>query len=701
MKLDFVAPVIESSGDFQSEKFKIDEENMAMILDILRNRMYSDPIAAICREVACNARDSHREAGKPELPIHIQLPTFLAPQFIVKDFGVGISPERMVNIFIKYAASTKRSDNNQTGGFGLGAKTPFAYSDSFSIVTVFNGIKYHYTCLIDETRVGKIALLNKENTDECNGTEIQVPVKKNDFDVFRIKTIEAVRYWDIKPILSGTGHVLEDENVVISGNDWFLSNKNSRKINCLVDGICYEVSSDHRLEPIGSYTSTFLKFKVGEISLAANRESVNIDEKTINTIRLKLLKVNNDLKESFQKEVNEQESIVDAYIKYAELRQSIFTYKTPPFSITHWRDIPLPTSNLMSFSKGTTSYYVRHGSYRHMRGNKKVFELKTYQNNEFDIRTPAFINDINQHLFNEKLQKIADELKDGISIIYTNDLQKFLVENQDVIDLYKIEMLSSVYDISTDKKTRREAVDRTIVFQPDSSNRESWSMVKASEINQKRKQIVLRLTQAYDKSKYADGVEQPFKGFSSLSAVVRLLNSRALKEEDKYVIYGVYKTVSTEKINKLFKNKTTQTHVFEEICTKENWAEISWLIENEGELEHKSNILAIGEYMDRECIESKFTKHYEVYKNVCKTKELYLDIVRQLPSGLTLHSERESEFALKYNKANDFGYKEIISSYPLLSVLFEHYGRYSSFGASAYPKIVEYIKLMDSINSTK
>jgi len=138
------------------------------IFDLLRSKIYSDPIGSICREVTCNARDSMREAGKANIPIEITLPTYLSPMLHIKDNGVGISPDRMENIFVKYASSTKRNDNTQTGAFGIGAKTPFAYSDTFSIVTNFNSIKYTYSAFIDETKVGKIALIDKIPTDDIN-----------------------------------------------------------------------------------------------------------------------------------------------------------------------------------------------------------------------------------------------------------------------------------------------------------------------------------------------------------------------------------------------------------------------------------------------------------------------------------------------------------------------------------------------------
>src|SRR3989338_8230683 len=92
--------------------------NEVFLFEILRNKLYSDKIGSICREIACNARDAHREADKSNEPIEIHFSSLVNPTFKVKDFGVGISPDRLENIFIKYASSTKKNDNSQTGGFG-------------------------------------------------------------------------------------------------------------------------------------------------------------------------------------------------------------------------------------------------------------------------------------------------------------------------------------------------------------------------------------------------------------------------------------------------------------------------------------------------------------------------------------------------------------------------------------------------------
>jgi hypothetical protein len=64
-----------------------------------------------------------------------------------------MSPERIYDIYGVYFESTKRVDNTQIGGYGIGGKTPLAYKrytgvgqdeydNSFFVITTYNGTKY-------------------------------------------------------------------------------------------------------------------------------------------------------------------------------------------------------------------------------------------------------------------------------------------------------------------------------------------------------------------------------------------------------------------------------------------------------------------------------------------------------------------------------------------------------------------------------
>ncbi len=312
MKLNDVKPVIESSGEMAEQSFSI--HDMGMIFDILRNKMYSNPIQAICREISCNARDAHREVKKSDVPCKIVLPNNLEPHFRVKDYGPGISPDRMANVFLKYTASTKRDDDLQTGGFGLGAKTPFSYSDSFTIETVVDGTKYNYICFIDESKVGKLNLMSTDTTTEPNSTEIIIPVKPSDFRFFSDGIEYVTRHWDVRPIVSGAaGFVWKDITPTLKGKNWSVAkgdNDHRRTVKLIIDGIEYPLDTvalkgyadTGVLDAL--YGTVYLNFGVGELSLQASREAVHLDKPTQAKIMARIEELRKEIKSSIQDTVN-------------------------------------------------------------------------------------------------------------------------------------------------------------------------------------------------------------------------------------------------------------------------------------------------------------------------------------------------------------------------------------------------------------
>jgi DNA topoisomerase VI subunit B len=112
----------------ESKQFSVDTSD-TMVIRLLRDKMYKNKIGAVAREIASNSRDANREAGRGETPIAITIQIekngLLAENTLsisFKDNGIGISPERMDKIFLKYGSSTKRDTDEFTGGFGIGAK---------------------------------------------------------------------------------------------------------------------------------------------------------------------------------------------------------------------------------------------------------------------------------------------------------------------------------------------------------------------------------------------------------------------------------------------------------------------------------------------------------------------------------------------------------------------------------------------------
>ena len=197
------------------KEFTVDTSNQ-MIVSILRDKLYSNKIAAVCREVASNSRDANRESGNVEVPVIINisneglLDEGMSISF--KDSGVGISPSRIDNVFLKYGSSTKRDSNSQTGGFGIGAKTPFAYTNEFLISTVSeengNRLRNIYQAVISNEggqEVSQLLLVSSNKTTESTGTEIIVPIQESDMGEFISECLKATLLWNVKPKLTING----------------------------------------------------------------------------------------------------------------------------------------------------------------------------------------------------------------------------------------------------------------------------------------------------------------------------------------------------------------------------------------------------------------------------------------------------------------------------------------------------------------
>ncbi len=113
MKINEIKNSVKTNSDNQeSHEFTIGD--VSTIIEILRNRLYSKPIQTLTQEYMCNGRDAHREAerngleGASKRPIQVTLPTELESVIKFRDFGLGLSKQRVAEVFVKYGVSTKR-----------------------------------------------------------------------------------------------------------------------------------------------------------------------------------------------------------------------------------------------------------------------------------------------------------------------------------------------------------------------------------------------------------------------------------------------------------------------------------------------------------------------------------------------------------------------------------------------------------------
>ncbi len=109
---------IEVSGDdFDSQKLK--SKNIGKLYGILFKQIYRKPKESIVREITSNCFDSHIEAKVSDAVV-IKIKEDDGGWYIsFNDYGVGLSPQRINDIYLAPGESTKTNTNDQIGQFGL------------------------------------------------------------------------------------------------------------------------------------------------------------------------------------------------------------------------------------------------------------------------------------------------------------------------------------------------------------------------------------------------------------------------------------------------------------------------------------------------------------------------------------------------------------------------------------------------------
>ena len=191
---------VQTVGGKGSAAFAISQSNATHIMGILRDTLYTDKILAVLREYGSNAWDAHRASGIDDKPIHVTLPTAMAPTLSIRDYGKGLSEKEVFEVYTQYGESSSRASNSGVGMLGIGSKSGFAYSDSFTIISWNEGTKSIYAAVLDEAGAGRIDKLHEQVCDLGDqGLEVQIPTKPSDRHLFYSKARSLFKFFSPRP----------------------------------------------------------------------------------------------------------------------------------------------------------------------------------------------------------------------------------------------------------------------------------------------------------------------------------------------------------------------------------------------------------------------------------------------------------------------------------------------------------------------
>jgi hypothetical protein len=336
--IEHSSDIIEQIGDNQIHDFKI--KASAKAFDILSKGIYTNNITPPIRELATNAYDSHIAAGNTDIPFEVHLPSILEPWFSVRDYGVGMNEEEISRIYTTYFESTKTLSNDYVGCLGLGSKSPFCYTDTFSVISIQNGVKLIYTCFL-QNGLPKCAKFGEEKTKEPNGMLIQFAVDEKDINTFIVESTKIYNRFIHKPkILNCSTFEYETVDHSYTGNEWCIRKDFDRYRDsslAIMGNIAYPITNGNlKLSSYGDDSDVYslincgveITFGIGQLEIAANRESLHFDDRTIKNIISKCKIVLNELKNLISKKFDECKDYWEARCLYYEIfhDNSLFDY---------------------------------------------------------------------------------------------------------------------------------------------------------------------------------------------------------------------------------------------------------------------------------------------------------------------------------------------------------------------------------------
>lgn len=305
MKFNYAPKEIFSNAVIESRRCSM--ANNAKAFRISFSQIYPDIIKAIVREIISNAWDSQKLAENLDKPIDITTPSVFEPEFSVRDYGVGMSHDFVMEMFSTFFESTKDEGNEEVGQNGIGSKTPLGYADSFSLQCWGDSETRIYEILIGKDGFPIINLRFRGATAEPDGVKVTMAVKNDDLTKFN-QSIET--FLDNFPTSINVDGVSFKPKVerspILSGKNWKLFEKRSQmgflfRMGCITYN-CPQ-RTDHMLN-----NNIIIDVPIGEFQVTTSREQIIINDD-----------VNKRLGEWKDKFLTEYNEVVNSVIKNRRL----------------------------------------------------------------------------------------------------------------------------------------------------------------------------------------------------------------------------------------------------------------------------------------------------------------------------------------------------------------------------------------------
>ena len=481
--------VTEHSNFKEQKTIQASIDNPVKMLRMFTKDLYKNPLQTAIQEYINNAKDAHLMVNKCSSLIEITAPTLANQNVIIKDFGPGLSPEDVENVFAKITASNKEHSNKFKGGFGIGSKSWFSINPSFFVISNYNGIKSYYEVTFTDNIY--INLQDSEETNEPNGVEVQLPLANSNQIPKAEKAIKrAIKFWKKRPKLinmklNPLPFLYEDENfkLIKIGCKEETAVTLSETQYSIKDFEC--VNSLKRMFP---RCSIEFKFKVGEVNLKNSQEVGPDRENFVQEMEKFLMDKAKKYKDKMPKILKE---ILDKLSKEEELQLYYFQ------SIVQNHHYP---NQSYGFKKNELNYtFAKDSDFVLTRDFKGIYRINGKDDYYIPLEqnTLILVNDMNISIGRSK-SKIAKEIlkqkahQEISGIHFTESISDTI--RQELLKRVKVKNLSEVKftqpEHTLDKKTITEI---NLLIYSSLENREDNYKISSKRVKKKIEELDIKV----------------------------------------------------------------------------------------------------------------------------------------------------------------------------------------------------------------
>jgi hypothetical protein len=418
--------------DLGTGKVGMSTKDAAMFYEITSKFMYSNVPGSIVRELTSNCYDAHVEARRLGILAQDEIqPVIIKGGWEEDDYyiyfidkGTGMNPERWHEVYLKYMESSKRETNDELGMWGLGSKSPFAYTDVYHVVTIADGIKYHYIMSKGVDGIPDWDLIAQNPSTEHSGTTIKFIIEggrySSDYYKFQQEIIEQLRYFDDVYVedfdVPNEYQILELDTFKYREAD-----SENQEMHIVLGKVTYPIDWKTLKRPainipIGA------KFAIGELFVTPNREQLRYNDDMVAIVNKRVDECLDELKslaeENLYEELNDLVHALTYEEKKIKLTEDTFVqifegnyghdrkgniirypfYVAPP-TLRLFRGTPIEVPRNNPFFIFRTAGFIERGYYKVVKEEDRNVKLpRDYENvykmsQMFDVyRTSTFVN---------------------------------------------------------------------------------------------------------------------------------------------------------------------------------------------------------------------------------------------------------------------------------------------------------------------